>query len=511
MRHLIVCCDGTWNTPEDTDAGVPAPTNVVRLHHALAAATGTGVPQIAYYHPGVGTGRSWWDKVVGGGAGAGLNDNIKSAYRFLCQHYQDGDRLFLFGFSRGAYTVRSLAGLIGRVGLLDLNGLSAAEGWKRIATVFKEGYRKKRQSRGDWEAWNFLDTLGPDNRPRVPVHFLGVWDTVGALGIPDDMAVLNLIDEFKDYTFHDTELGKHIVHARHAVALDEERASFQPTLWTDTPQARTLWFPGVHGDVGGGYADAGLSDGALAWMMDEAQACGLAFDAGIRQQIHPDAQGTLHDSATGAFQLLPLQPRGVPHSGSGLWHASALARRATPSIRQGRYRQEVSLPATVPVFAVDPWNATGVWLEAGVTYRFTATGEWLDKDIACGPDGAEDGRFHLGEVMQWAGTVSGHLEKAWNTISGNHRGDFHLSRRHEGKGFPWFVLVGAVANGRGADAQEKVKAHETFCIGQGCLYTPEAGGYLHAYANDGWRLYANNRGQVRLLIERVAPPSGTGL
>jgi uncharacterized protein (DUF2235 family) len=108
MTNLVVCCDGTWNTPAEMDHGLPAPTNVVKLYNALVK----GDAQPAYYHPGVGTGRHWWDRLIDGGTGEGLDRNIKSAYRWLAEHYQPEDRIFLFGFSRGAYTVRSLANLL---------------------------------------------------------------------------------------------------------------------------------------------------------------------------------------------------------------------------------------------------------------------------------------------------------------------------------------------------------------------------------------------------------------
>lgn len=118
MRNLIVCCDGTWNTPEQREGGVPVPTNVVRLYNALAETDANGNAHLRYYHPGVGTEGSLLDRAVGGGMGVGLDQNIKSAYRWVCDYFQDGDRLFLFGFSRGAYTVRSLAGLLSHCGIL---------------------------------------------------------------------------------------------------------------------------------------------------------------------------------------------------------------------------------------------------------------------------------------------------------------------------------------------------------------------------------------------------------
>jgi len=140
MANIVICCDGTWNTPDQLDKGVPAPTNVVRLHNAVAETDVKGAPQEKYYHPGVGTSGKWWDKAIGGGTGAGLDDNIKSAYQKLCYSYKPGSDIYLFGFSRGAYTVRSLSGFITSCGLLKIAGLEPAEVWRQIDQLLKRGY-----------------------------------------------------------------------------------------------------------------------------------------------------------------------------------------------------------------------------------------------------------------------------------------------------------------------------------------------------------------------------------
>jgi uncharacterized protein (DUF2235 family) len=137
MVNLVVCCDGTWNTPEHMDAGLPAPTNVVKIFNALAAIDAAGKEQKKYYHPGVGTDGSWWDRLLGGSAGEGLDKNIKSGYQWLARNYRAGDNIFLFGFSRGAFTARSLGGMITCCGLLDLsdNAISPDVAWKRVDSV----------------------------------------------------------------------------------------------------------------------------------------------------------------------------------------------------------------------------------------------------------------------------------------------------------------------------------------------------------------------------------------
>src|SRR6185369_2581666 len=413
-KRIIICCDGTWNTPDERDDGVPVPTNVVRIYNAVAERDKNGVVQAKYYHPGVGTGGSWWDKAIGGGTGRGLDRNIMSAYRELCDQYEPGADIFLFGFSRGAYTVRSLGGLVTRCGLRGLSGLKEEESWKRIEHVFDTGYRMKQEDRSTWQAdgWKFLN----QGDKEIPIRFLGVWDTVGELGIPDGTAFLNILDELRDHTFHDTMLSRAVQTARPAVALDEMRASFQPTLWTAAADqdVKQVWFPGVHSDVGGGYRETGLSDGALQWMIDESASCGLAFIPQMVAQIKPNELDVLHDSCCGVFSVLPTQPRSAPLIQAGTdVHPSAVSRLGNPPIHQCPYRHVRNLgskPTTLDIFAAQQWNPTGIWLRAGTQYTFTASGEWLDSSIKCGPAGTKRGNFQIGEVAQMVGTVLGKAE-----------------------------------------------------------------------------------------------------
>jgi Uncharacterized alpha/beta hydrolase domain (DUF2235) len=501
MANLIVCCDGTWNTPDERQEGVPTPTNVVRIYNAISRVDKAEREQKRYYHPGVGTNGSWWDKAVGGATGAGLNQNIVSAYRYLCEEYADGDDIFLFGFSRGAYTARSLAGMVGHCGLLDTSGLAESEKWARINRLFQNGYRRKSESheKGSWAEWAFHDK-------RQPIRFVGVWDTVGALGIPEDMALLGLLNSFGDHTFHDTDLGSQIQTARHAVALDEMRATFQPTLWTNVAgrDIKQLWFAGVHSDVGGGYRETGLSDCALLWMMTEAEQCGLSFEPAMKNQVRPDFQDTLHESCSGVFSLLPTQPRSRPcfKNANAFLHPSALDRQKDAPIHQSPYWEEKQLtkapPLAVDVYARQTWNATGLWLEAGKSYTFAASGEWMDASITCGPGGTSDGHFQLGELAQVFGSMLGEVEQAWKRVTGRTAADFKFTKRHEQ--WPWFSLIGAIANGGGVDAKQHLEPHETFLIAAGCTYKPKKSGYFYAYANDAWNCYGNNKGLVRLTI-----------
>jgi uncharacterized protein (DUF2235 family) len=502
MTQLIVCCDGTWNTLEQTDQGLPAPTNVAKLYNAAAK----DAQQLAYYHPGVGTHGGLLDRLVGGGTGAGLDRNIMSAYQWLAVHYRSGDRIFLFGFSRGAYTVRSLGGLLAHSGLLDLSDatLTPAQVWERVGKVF-DAYRAG-QPFANTEGYAFHDVApGQASAGTVPVHFMGVWDTVGALGIPLELSVLRFIGDPRRYQFHDTKISPLVLNARHAVALDERRADFQPTLWTNIrrpDKVRQVWFPGVHGDVGGGYAQTGLSDLALAWMLDEAAACGLRLRDGARAQLRADPQGVLHDSRQGLFKLGPSQPRAtVPVNAAseqaGLLHPGALARQANPPLAEGEYWPTRLLAPgeqlTLDVYAAQRWNATGLYLEAGVTYRFSASGEWLDAGAAFSPAGGEVGGHHVSDIARLAASALGGVENVFNAAT-HGQSDFWFTRRVESA--PWLALMGFVANGTGESQGE------TFLIGEGCSFTPSASGYLYAYANDAWQAYANNHGSVALVAER---------
>jgi hypothetical protein len=264
-----------------------------------------------------------------------------------------------------------------------------------------------------------------------------------------------------------------------------------------------MWFPGVHKDVGGGYYESGLSNAALLWMIGEARACGLAFNERMVSQVVPDIHDIMHDSALGVFQLLPTQPRSVPQlRPGGAIHSSALERQQDPPIHQCPYRElqapGAAAPLALDVYAQQRWTPTGIWLDAGRQYRFAARGEWLDASIKCGPGGSSDGHFAVDELVHVAGTALGEVEKLFIKLTGNQSADFKFTRRHED--MPWLCLVGAVANGGGADAKGYVRPHESFRIGADASYTPRASGYLYVYPNDAWNGYGNNRGKVRLTI-----------
>ena len=317
-RNVVICTDGTWNTPDQRDRGRVVPSNVVKLSRALAARNKqTNVEQLLYYDPGVGTGGRW-DRIKGGVFGVGLSENVTQAYRKIGEHYQDGDHLFLFGFSRGAFTARSLAGLIGLCGIPDPAKDSVDEIVAKAYEIYRMDPRKRGTERDD-AAVSHLQSRAlknPNGDPVREVWFVGAWDTVGALGVP--LQKINWLGRRK-HKFHDVRLGGHIRHAYHAVAVDERRRPFKPTLWLDRGMSDTdveqLWFSGVHSNVGGGYVDAGLSDRTLLWMCAKAKAAGLAFnDAYMSKRIDPNYHGELRDSMSLGYRALTpfLRPIGEP-------------------------------------------------------------------------------------------------------------------------------------------------------------------------------------------------------
>lgn len=306
-KRLVVCCDGTWNTPDQVDQGMPTQTNVTKVALAVALRDGNGVEQRVFYHKGVGT--AAFDHWRGGALGSGLSKNVQDAYMFLVENYDPSDDIFLFGFSRGAYTARSTAGLVRNSGLLK----------RQYAGKLDEAYklyrdRSKASHPTAVEAQLFRKSFSLE----VRIKFIGVWDTVGALGIPVAGPGVQLINDH--WKFHDVKLSSYVDNAFQALAIDEHRKPFTSSIWEQQPHAvnqtlEQVWFAGVHSNVGGGYADTGLSDIALLWMARKAQGYGLALDfAAANVAVGPDPRGTLRDSMTWYYKRLGelVRPIGAP-------------------------------------------------------------------------------------------------------------------------------------------------------------------------------------------------------
>lgn len=298
MKRLVICCDGTWNRPDN--AHVTNIEKIARTVHTDLGATG-GVQQLVLYLSGVGVGYRL-DRLLGGAFGLGLFNNVLSGYRFLAQNYEPGDEIFVFGFSRGAYTARSMVGMISKVGLLTRLAL--------IHEKLPEAVARYRQddvvatSTGQSTAEFKRDYCHAD----TPIEFLGVFDTVGALGVPGALR--------RSHQFHDVKLGRAVRCARQALAVDEPRMKFEPCLWespdgaTEDERVRQVWFQGCHSDVGGGYAETGLSDTALLWMVSEANKVGLVFDEDLLgEYLGSNSSAVRHDPMTWLFRLLDLSIR----------------------------------------------------------------------------------------------------------------------------------------------------------------------------------------------------------
>jgi hypothetical protein len=259
----------------------------------------------------------------------GLSGNVKDAYRFLVDAYEPGDELYLFGFSRGAFTARSVAGLVRNCGILRReNADRVEEAWAL--------YRDRIEKPSGTAATLFRGTYAHETR----IHFIGVWDTVGSLGIPlagpRRLPVVRLVN--RRWAFHDTELSSRVDGAFHALAVDEQRGPFAPTLWHQQPgdaekgrELKQVWFAGVHSDVGGGCPDTALSDVALLWMVHQARRYGLEFQPevfgdggsgeaapqdGIDFRVRADGLGTMHNSRTGLYRLARRFHRPIGRGGA---------------------------------------------------------------------------------------------------------------------------------------------------------------------------------------------------
>jgi len=314
MKRIIICCDGTWNQPDQTDRGKRKPSNVIKMVRGIKPIADDDTVQVVYYQLGVGTGRGA-DKWLGGGTGLGLSENIIESYRFLANNFVSGDQVYLFGFSRGAYTARSLVGLIDTAGLLPKNEIF----------FMKEAYELYRSqpqggNEADEEAFRERTMVFREKHlsQSIPIQFLGVWDTVGALGIPIGLfSGLN-----KRYAFHKVRLSSSLVSAYQALAIDERRKVFRPALWSpETPRPikyfEQRWFAGVHSNIGGGYENDGLSNIPLHWLKDKASDLGLEYDNAFLNYYRPYYKDELRKTMKGKYRFLGKYGRPIGEAVNG--------------------------------------------------------------------------------------------------------------------------------------------------------------------------------------------------
>lgn len=317
MKRIVVCADGTWNRPEQ-DLSKDFPTNVLKLARAVQPFDSQRVPQQVFYDWGIG---SYYDRVGGGMTGKGIVKNIMDGYRYIVQNYTPGDEIYLIGFSRGAYTVRSLCGLINNCGILkrpDAELIEAAfKHYKKPGAKYHPEADASKKFRSDHA-----------HRSRR-IRFVGAFDTVGALGIP--ISFLGFLD--REDEFYDTKIGPNVEIARHAMAIDEMRSDFEPTIWQPRPSMslEQVWFCGAHGDIGGGNKpdrDGGvLSDIPLRWIMDEAKAAGLTTERYLRGELSDKPTARIHESRKHIYRSRPRHRRPIDHGkGEVLIHQSVKVR-----------------------------------------------------------------------------------------------------------------------------------------------------------------------------------------
>jgi uncharacterized protein (DUF2235 family) len=322
-KNIIICSDGTGNT-----AIKGRGTNVFKIFESVDLNSHRFKPQlpaqVAIYDDGVGTESFKLLRMLGGAAGYGLSRNVRQLYKELCRIYDPGDHIYLFGFSRGAFTVRSLSGFIGRCGIIDVRRLQRPqdldERIERAYRLYRDCYRTWLMRRiigapdaGATQAFRAKHCHGNER-----IHFIGVWDTVDAVGLPLHIAdvVNKLIYQFK---FPDLVISSSIDHAVHALAIDDERQSFHPLVWDQRAPPREgqfveqVWFAGAHSNVGGGYPKQGMSLVALHWVMHHAERAGLRFVEADRAFYgeHENADDKLYDPRSGIGKFYRWLPRNI--------------------------------------------------------------------------------------------------------------------------------------------------------------------------------------------------------
>ena len=287
-KNILVFSDGTGQI-----GGKQYNSNVYKLFNMVEDRT---FNQIAFYDPGLGTD---YKRITGSLIGRGFSKNLLDCYHFIFQNYQAGDDIYLFGFSRGAATVRSLSGFIHLFGILP----------KCREDLIREAFRIYKISGAEERTKRAKDFIDRNHTMWCKIKFLGVWDTVAALGFPVKWLSL-VLDKFFPHRFHSFKLSDSVLYARHALSIDDERKTFHPVLWdplskNDVPdRMKQVWFCGVHTDVGGGYKEEELSNISLCWMIREATTKGLLlYEDGDAYKKYKscilDVNGFMHNEQLG--------------------------------------------------------------------------------------------------------------------------------------------------------------------------------------------------------------------
>jgi len=509
-KNIVVCADGTWNRPTvHTNVDrlfnvLPGEPNAVAKTEAIDAFLYRNTPeQVAFYLEGVGAKVSRNDPLAGA-TGTGLHGKVLDGYLLLSRAYQPGDKLFLFGFSRGAYTVRSLAALIAKVGLLPPE-LAMQTGCRQLAN--QRWWAFKHQNAR-------LEPTAPDAAEACPIRLVGVWDTVGALGVP----FFNGIDAMDDlerhiFDFADLDLSERVAYGLHAMAIDEKRKDFVPSPWNPRHGVTQLWFPGVHSDVGGGYPFKGLADISFDWMLREAGTPEVGLRLEAVSGLAPDPLADRHESADSLVWALRSAPRDIPDdarlhpcvrerfAGRPDYRPASLAHHpevasfytGVPVAEKLNTADPVTairtLPAktsmTVRALAEKWWNGTGLAVHPGETYAIEAKGTWSDASHACDATGWDG--------LAWMAGLRRVPEKNWFYLCLAVSADPLLECKNAG----FFQgLFGAVAQIDKASAIIPVGCAQTITISRP--------GLAYFFANDAPTHYGNNLGYLDVSITRIA-------
>lgn len=334
-KRLIMTCDGTWLNQDNSiqNGKLLPPSNVSRIGWAIKETSRDGIPQIVNYQHGVGTDGGVLNKVIGGATGQGLKENVREAYSYVATNWREGDEIFLIGFSRGAFTARSVGGMIGELGLLTRKGLPY---FNEIFEDFAHRHSPDYVSKFPNAPFSKKPPFGPEyvnelvrrgmSRVRIPIKAICCFDTVGSLGIPKSPTPMGSFfrgtRERNEYQFYDTTLNPCVENAFQALGLDEHRAAFSPALWekrkdNTTTNLKQVWFPGVHSNIGGGYDDQEIANITLSWMMSRlepfldfrsdylisAHEQNVDYYRSLREKPRPWSFGEIYNSMIGVYRL----------------------------------------------------------------------------------------------------------------------------------------------------------------------------------------------------------------
>ncbi|CAN5808620.1 hypothetical protein BH11PSE8_BH11PSE8_22250 [soil metagenome] len=496
-RNIVIFSDGTWNSPEEESFGLPTATNVHKLYRACLDAAECDGRQVTWYQPGLGTLGGTFRRALEGATGTGVSRGIRRGYAAIAASYRGpSDRIFLVGFSRAVFVARSIAGMIDAVGLVKVPSA------RQIDRAFRN-YRRRAGKLSPAEA-----------HTDVRVHAIGVWDTVGALGLAMWGRSYNLRSVFPN-DFHELSPASSVDHVFHGLAMDERRTSFFPEPWRDgdgarQPSVEECWFRGVHSDVGGGYGDARLSDISLGWMVDRLKSVGLLVRDNA-PATRPDPGGRVHNSVRGPLWAnVASWPRSAPsktlQEGAGrreYLHDSIAERerqlRTKGSDERWRQRLRWGEKLRVSVAADRLWVYSGIILEAGHTYRLTAEGYWQD-----GNDPPVDG---FGQPPAQESPIK-KLARRWRRLP-SARWMSLVALADEPIEVPAGVgsLLEALVHLIWSDPPWFVRRLHPLRTGAGIELSPKRQCMLWLFANDYFRMYANNSGSMAVTVERVDRPA----